>query len=132
MSPKLSKAVIPAFLAFLLIACGTPVIKNVDNAPIVASNPNYDLSEVTNAIQQAGISKGWQMKEETPGHMVATLYIRSHVARVDITYTLDDYSITYKDSTNLKFDPVKNTIHGRYNSWVQNLKNAIDAQLSAL
>ena len=132
MSPKLNKAVIPAILAFLLIACGTPVVQNVENSPIIASSSTYDLAEVTKAIQRGGISRGWQMKEETPGHIVASLYVRSHVARVDITYTLDDYSITYKDSTNLKYDPTNNTIHRNYNSWITNLKNSIDAQLSAL
>lgn len=132
MSPKFFKVIIPAALAFLLIACAGQPIHNVDNAPINSSNTNYDLSDVTKAIQRAGVGLGWQMKEETPGHIVGKLYLRSHVAVVDITYTLDDYSINYKDSQNLKYNPSNNTIHRNYNGWIQNLTRAIDSQITSL
>lgn len=132
MSPKILKVAIPAALAFLLIACVGAQVQNVDNAPINVSNTNYDLSDVTKAIQRAGAGLGWQMKEEAPGHIVGTLYLRSHVAVVDITYTLDEYSVNYKDSQNLKYDPTNNTIHKNYNGWIQNLTRAIDSQLVAL
>lgn len=132
MSPKLLKVIIPAALAILLIACAGQPVHNVDNAPINVANPNYDLSDVTKAIQRAGTGLGWQMKEETPGHIVGKLYLRSHVAIVDITYTLDEYSVNYKDSTNLKYNASNNTIHKNYNGWVQNLTRAIDSQIIAL
>ena len=132
MSPKLFKVIIPAALAILLIACAGQQVQNVDNAPINVSSANYDLSDVTKAIQRAGSGLGWQMKEETPGHIVGKLYLRSHVAVVDITYTLDEYSINYKDSQNLRYDPTNNTIHKNYNGWIQNLTNAINSQLVAL
>jgi hypothetical protein len=51
------------------------------------------------------------------------------MAVVDITYTLDDYSINYRDSTNLKYNPGDNSIHSSYNKWVGNLRKAIDTQL---
>ena len=129
MSLKLLKVLIPGALVFVLIACAPTPIRNVENAPVVSSNSNYDLFEVTKAIQRAGISLNWQMKEETPGHVVGTLYIRSHMAKVDVIYTLDEYSIIYRNSSNLKHDPVKNTIHRNYNRWIQDLANAINTQL---
>ena len=130
MSPKILKVIVPGALALILIACGGGhQIRNVENAPINVSSTNYDLSDVTKAIQRAGSGLGWQMKEETPGHIVGTLYIRSHMARVDITYTLDDYNVNYKDSNNLHYDATNNTIHRNYNGWIQNLTNAINAQL---
>ena len=129
---KLLKVFIPGALAIALIACAPTPIRNVENAPVVGSSPYYDLSEVTKAIQRAGISQNWQMKEVTPGHIVGTLYIRSHMASVDIVYTLDEFSIIYKSSGNLDYDPVKNTIHGNYNRWVQELTSAINNQLSSL
>jgi flagellar capping protein FliD len=129
MSLKLLKVIIPIALALLLVACTATPVRNVDNAPINVSSSNYDLTDVTKAIQRAGTGLGWQMKEETPGHIVGRLYLRSHVAIVDITYTLDDFSINYKDSTNLNYDPAANTIHKNYNGWIQNLTNAINAQL---
>ncbi len=130
MRSMLSNAIILSALAILLVAClaGRP-IQNIENAPVNASVSNYDLSDVTKAITRAGIGLGWQMKEETPGHIVGTLHLRKHTAIVDITYTLDDFSINYKDSTNLKYDPGNNSIHSSYNKWVGNLRNAIDAQI---
>jgi len=132
MSPKLLKVIIPGALALLLVACTGQPIRNVENAPINVSSPNYDLSDVTKGIQRAGAGLGWQMKEATPGHIVGTLYLRSHVAVVDIVYTLDEYSINYKTSTNLNYDAGNGTIHKNYNGWIQNLTNAINAQLVGL
>jgi hypothetical protein len=132
MSSRQLKVIIPAGLAILLLACAPAPIRNVDNALINTSNASYDLHDVTKAIQRAGIGLGWQIKEETPGHIVGTLFLRSHMAKVDITYTLDEYSINYKQSSNLDYNPENNTIHKNYNGWIQNLTNAINAQLVAL
>ncbi len=132
MSSKLSNVIILSAVAILLIACAPTSIRDIENAPVNVSSANYDLSDVTKAIKRAGIGLGWQMKEETPGHIVGTLHLRSHVAIVDITYTLDDFSINYKDSNNLKYNAGNNTIHKNYNGWIQNLNNAINAQLVAI
>ena len=132
MSSKLLKVILSSALVILLAGCAAVPVHNVENAPVNTSNTNYDLSDVTKAIQRAGTGLGWQMKEVTPGHIVATLALRTHVAIVDITYSLDDYSINYKDSTNLHYDAGKNTIHKNYNGWIQNLTNAINAQLISL
>lgn len=132
MISRLLKVIIPGVLAIVLIGCTPIPVQNVENAPVNASSTNYDLSDVTKAIQRAGTQLGWQMKQQTPGHIVATLHLRTHVAVVDITYTLDDYSVNYKDSTNLKYDASNNTIHKNYNGWIQNLTNAIDVQLVSL
>ena len=129
MSSKLLNSVILSAVAILLIACAPTPIRNIENALINVSSSSYDLSDVTKAIQRAGIGLGWQMKEETPGHIVGTLNVRRHIAVVDITYTLDNYSVNYKDSSNLKYNPGANSIHRNYNSWVQNLINAINVQL---
>ncbi len=129
MRSKLSSVIILGAVAVLLIACVPTPIRNIENAPINVSSSTYDLSDVTKAIKRAGIGLGWQMKEETPGHIVGSLYLRSHVAVVDITYTLDDYGINYKDSTNLKYNAGSNSIHSSYNRWIRNLAKEIDAQL---
>jgi hypothetical protein len=132
MISKLLKVIIPGAMTILLVGCAPTPVQNIENAPVNASSTNYDLSDVTKAIQRAGTGLGWQMKEQTPGHIVGTLHLRTHVAVVDITYTLDDYNINYKDSTNLKYDASNNTIHKNYNGWVQNLTNAINVQLVSL
>ena len=48
---------------------------------------------------------------------------------VDVKYDTKNYSITYKDSSNL--DYTGDSIHKNYNGWIQNLNRGINAQLSA-
>ena len=73
--------------------------------------------------------RNWQASLVETGHMQCTLYIRDHMAKVDITYTTEAFSITYADSDNLKYDAEKNKIHRNYNSWVQNLRGDINNEL---
>lgn len=40
------------------------------------------------------------------------------------------YGITYKDSTNLKYNGIK--IHSNYNSWVRNLDRAIQTEMARM
>ena len=65
-----------------------------------------------------------------PGHMVGTLALRTHLAVVDVNYSVKSYSITYNDSISLNYDGT--TIHTNYNSWIQNLHKGITAQLGNL
>ena len=116
-------------LTLTLIGCRTSPIYNVTEAPVPASG-KITADNVKNAIYAAGAGLGWQMKEVEPGHIVASLFIRTHSAVVDIPYTATNYSITYKDSTDLKYDG--SSIHSNYNGWIQNLDHAIQARLSAM
>jgi hypothetical protein len=123
--------ILASALVLLISACATQQpVYNVTDAPVAVSKANPTLDEVGKAIQRAGVALGWQMKETKPGHMLGTLYLRTHVAVVDINYSVKSYSIKYKDSTDLKFDGA--TIHRNYNGWIQNLDKGIRAQLSTL
>ncbi len=107
-------------------------IYNVKDAPVqTATGKEPSMDEVQKAIIAAGAGLGWQMVISKPGEIVATLNARSHQAVVTIPYTTKSYSILYKDSTNLKYDPVKQTIHDNYTGWVQRLDNAIRSRLTA-
>jgi hypothetical protein len=118
-------------LATLLAAgCRSSPIYNVTDAPITATDQAPTGEEIAQAIVRAGHSLGWIMKQQEPGLIVGTLNIRSHTAVVDINYDRTNYSITYKDSTNLGYTGTN--IHTNYNGWIQNLKNAIDFQIGSL
>lgn len=124
-------AVVASVLVLFAIGCAvTRPVMNVTDAPVNASKPNPTLDEISKAILRAGRSVGWQMKEIKPGHMVGTLFIRTHIAVVDINYSSKSYSITYKDSTNVNYDG--QNIHNRYNDWIMTLDKGIRAQLSTL
>ena len=122
--------VVVGLLAAALAGCRSNPIYNVSGAPIVTSTRGYAVRDVRDAIQQAGVSLGWQMQVVRPGLIIGTLYVREHMAQVDIPYDRASYSIIYRDSQNLDYDGA--SIHGNYNGWVQNLSNAIDARFSTL
>lgn len=127
--------------AVLLVICVTSIavvgcrgggeIYNVKDAPVMtATGSSPSLEEVQKAIIAAGAGLNWTMAVAKPGHIVGTLNIRSHQAVVDIMHNTKNYSITYKDSTNLKYNAEKNTIHEQYRNWIQHLDNAIRARLT--
>lgn len=126
-----SSALVIGLILLTTIGCrGGGQIYNIQNAPITtASGKAVTLDQVAKAIIEAGTERKWSMAVVKPGLIVGTLNVRSHQAVVDIAYTTKNYSITYKDSTNLKYNAKQNTIHENYRSWIQYLDNAIKSRL---
>ena len=115
----------------LLGACAmSQPVMNVTQAPVNTNKPKPSMEDVRQAIIRAGAGLGWQMKAEKPGQIAGTLLLRTHTAVVDIDYSQTNYSIKYRDSTNLDYADGK--IHKNYNGWIQNLDKAIKAQLLTL
>jgi len=119
-----------------LSGCGrTAPLVNVVDAPTDAS-ASTNLDAVTNAIMTAGNERGWQKTLVEPGLIRAKIITGGgkHVVRVDIAYTVEDFSITYADSLNMNYE-LKDSeprIHPKYNSWVQNLKGDIQRSIANL
>jgi hypothetical protein len=112
----------------LLAGCRTSPVYNVYDAPVmVTGNKPYTAEDVEKAIIRAGAGLGWQVRKVKPGQLIGTLFIRSHMAEVDIAYSKDKYNIRYKNSNNLNYDGTK--IHSNYNGWIQNFDNAIKREL---
>lgn len=116
------------FLGILTLgACRTAPIKNYENVPISRiDGAALSLHDVERAIAIGASRRGWKTRKEGTGHIVATLDLRGHEAVVDINYTDQAYSITYKSSQNLKYDG-NGHIHSHYNSWINYLKQSINA-----
>jgi hypothetical protein len=130
---QLSRGVIATVLAAILVAACAPVpVKNVTDTPVKSNKANLTSEEVAAAIKRAGTGLGWAMLDDGPGKINATLRLRTHTAVVEIPYSTKSYSIRYKDSTDLRYDAEKGTIHKNYNSWIQNLDAAIQRELAAL
>lgn len=135
MSYKISTLLVLCMILILFTGCRTAQVYNVDEATInTGSGKEPTLEQVEKAILSAATTTkpAWTMRKEKPGHIVASLFIRSHTAVVDIAYSTKSYSITYNTSTNLKYDAEENTIHSNYNGWIQNLDSAIKGKLSAI
>jgi len=110
----------------MLSACTSLPLYNVDKHKI--DNP-ASSQKVYSAIKQAGRHLGWKITSIKPGKARGKLYLRKHVAVVNIYYNSRSFSIHYVSSKNLKYDGQKKTIHKNYNSWVQNLEREIDVRL---
>ena len=124
---KVWKFLIPVAI-LVLVGCRAGNVYNVQNAP--GADKAVSMADVEMAIRRAGHGLGWQIVPQGPGRADGILVLRGHRAVVDITYDTRNYSITYKDSTNLHYDGT--TIHSNYNGWIQNLDKAIRKELLAL
>ncbi|MDP7073376.1 MAG: SHOCT domain-containing protein [Myxococcota bacterium] len=122
--------------------------KTIENIP---PRPHYAPAETSPeqfvaAIRAAAEGEGWRIVAEAPGVMEAQLLIRSHKAVVTIRYDESHFSINYRDSTNLNYNPkdvVKRgsrwdksrvvtkgpRIHPNYNVWVAALADRISIRL---
>lgn len=128
-----SGMVVACLVLAVIVGCrGGGQLYQVKDAPVqTATGKEPSLEEVQKAIIQAGAALGWTMALVKPGEILGTLNVRSHQAVVSIPYTSKSYSILYKDSSNLKYDADKQTIHENYTGWVQRLDGAIKSRLTA-
>jgi hypothetical protein len=127
----LKLALVSVLALFVITGCRSSEILNVANQPALVETKATE-ADMFKAIKTAGASLGWQVKKVSKGKAEATLLIRDHTAIVTVDYNKSDFSITYKDSSNLDYVKEKNTIHSNYNGWIMNLKNAIALQLSMI
>jgi hypothetical protein len=94
-------------------------IENVVNEPMPAG---VSAAQAEAAVLQALSSRGWTVSKPSGGSVDATYARRDFSATINVAYSRTSYSITYKDSTGLKYDAAKGTIHPNYNKWIANLK----------
>lgn len=128
MGSRRFRALLLAPLAVLLMAAG-PLLVDPEPVPVPAG-----LSE--KAVSQAvrvGVSKrGWIVTRQDPGYVEATLHLRSHMAKIGITYDTQSVRIKYLDSSNLDYEQKKDGphIHGNYLKWVNNVVHDISVELN--
>lgn len=104
----------------------------VDPQPISVP-PGLSEKAVAKSIRLGVAQRGWVVSRQDPGYMEATLNIRSHVAKVGITYDTKSIQIRYMDSTNLDYEVKKGVrrIHGNYLKWINNIVKDISVQLQS-
>lgn len=108
----------------------TQPVYNVQNLPaFTGQGQPATIEQIHDAIVSGATSKGWQVRELGDGHLVAQIFVRSHMAEVDIIYDENGYSITYKNSSNLLYDGTE--IHRNYNKWVKFMVHRITDALRA-
>jgi hypothetical protein len=132
---RMAAAIVVASLVVItMIGCRAGgQVYEVKDAPVqTASGKEPTLEQIQKAIIDAGIKQTWIMTPVKLGEMLGEYNIQSHQIHVTIPYTTKSYSILYKDSSNLRYDPVKRTIHINYQKWIERLDNEIKTRLSAI
>lgn len=127
---KRSLLALPLVAMVVMIGCVAPLKNITESAITTGSEKSATIKVLGEAVVRAGGSLGWRMQRIKPGHIVGTLFLRSHMAAVDITFNEDTYSIMYKNSSNLNYDGEK--IHQNYNGWIKRLDDAINREFSML
>jgi hypothetical protein len=133
-------AIVALLMAPLVAHARHPVaiVDFPDNTVFTSSGSALTVNQVRDAITAAAQSRSWQTSRSSKGDALqAMLHVRGkHTVVVEISYSDKSYSITYANSTNMKFsnDPETNVrlIHPFYNRWVSDLREAIRAELLKL
>jgi hypothetical protein len=111
---------------------GVPVA-NYDNVLVVRPDgKTLASSKVREAIVMAALQHRWTVLEDNPGTLVTNLNIRGkHSMSVEIRYAAHNFSINYRDSSNLNYGKGEHgtDIHPTYNKEVKKLLDAINAAL---
>ena len=129
MKTKIAIALVAGLLA--VAGCRQDPVYDVTGASFV--RPGASLGAVEDAIVRAGSKRGWLFEPAGPGHMIGSLNVRGkHFVKVDVNFDERGFSITRKETTNLKYDPSTNTIHKNYNSWIRNLESDIQLEMQKM
>jgi hypothetical protein len=127
-------AIAVAFVALNVHARSSVPIIDHDGVPAVrASGQPASAEQIRSALQTAGAARGWQITPAGNGRALAVLNVRSkHSISADISYASGRYSIKYRDSSNMNYEPGDGSgkIHPKYNMWVQTLMDDIRVQLA--
>jgi hypothetical protein len=114
-------------LVFLMGARQVPL---TDPEPI-AVPAGLKIEQITKAIKAALVGRAWAVTSEDTGHIVSTLNLREHMAKIDIVYDVQTIRIKYLDSGELLYAEKKGQrmIHHNYLNWIQNLVNDMNRNL---
>ena len=132
-----SMSVLLAVAAIAVAGCrGEPIYSPTDVAYAPAATTTSGTltrTDYKNAIIRAGLRRGWRFEDAGAGHLIGNLAVRGkHFATVDVFYDKQAFTISYRDSRNLEYDPATRQIHQNYNTWVTNLQQDIQAEVTRL
>ncbi len=114
-----------------------PIVPHDDMTVTTGSGRTPADEEVRQAIVAAAATTKypWTVSTSEAGALVATTVVRDkHTVSVNVKYSGARYSVSYRDSANMKYevDDGVAKIHPFYNTWVQELIDAINAELKKL
>ncbi|MFC4217310.1 hypothetical protein [Pseudophaeobacter arcticus] len=125
----LTYAFLGAFALQPLTATTAAALEKIQTSFVQLSevtSKNTTIRGVENALKTCSSARGWKFSRVAPGKLIGQLTVRGkHYVEVDVEYSSQVFKISYRDSRNMKYNAEKNTIHKRYNSWIENLTNDV-------
>lgn len=117
-------------LPVLALLMGARQVPLVDPEPI-AVPAGLTEAKIGKAIKAALVGRTWVVTEDQPGKILATLNLRTHMAKIEIPYDTSKVAVRYLDSSELMYAEKKGVkvIHRNYLSWIQNLVTDINRNL---
>jgi hypothetical protein len=97
--------------------------------PALKDGTHMTLAAVERAILDACARRKFAAMVVEPGLITARWENHGHSFEVSIPYTESTYSIRYKDSVRMDFNPAKRRIDDAYNEYVDGLAEHIEAGL---
>ena len=113
-------------------ARGSVPIQEFENVSATrASGQPASAMQIKAGFEAAARARGWQVSTPSPDKMIATLHVRGkHTVSTEINYAPGTYTVKYKDSVNMNFEP-PNMIHPFYNKWVQLLVDTARSEIAS-
>jgi hypothetical protein len=115
-----------------------PIVNHENVAAHRGNGQPASAEAVRQAILAAADATGrkWVITEPTPGRMLAIYQVRTHTVATDIRYDAGQFSVSYRDSVDMKYAPGgpsgTGVIHPFYNQWVQDFVQAVRAELNKI
>jgi hypothetical protein len=106
-----------------------PIYEVIEKPIPLGSGRELSMEQVGNVLMGAAQYKRWSVAKVEEGHLRAEINVRQHFAAIDIRYTQQVYSITYRDSRVLNHDGSK--IHRNYNKWIKLIEKEADAKFAS-
>jgi hypothetical protein len=127
-------------LLFVLIIClatAAPLARADDpvkdildqEVPALKDGTRMSLGLVERTILEACARRKFKAMVVEPGMITARWENRGHSFEVSIPYNESTYSIRYKDSERMDYNPARNRIDDAYNEYVAGLSEHIEAGL---
>ena len=97
---------------------------------VITPAAQLPLPTVQKAVMDAAMSRDWIPKVTAPNVVRCDLSVRGkHRIVVDVLIAPDTITFRYVTSENMNYDPVKRTIHRKYEAWVRMLGMEINKEI---
>ena len=97
---------------------------------VITPAAQLPLPKVQKAVMDAAMTRDWIPKITAPNIVRCDLSVRGkHRVVVDVLLAPDAITFRYVTSENMNYDPVKRTIHRKYEGWVRMLAMEINKEI---